>query len=293
LIVRTPILDVSCEISGPAAGEPVLLLHGWPDSAHAWDRVVPKLVERGCRTIVPSLRGFGETRFRDDATPRTAEPTALASDAIALLDALGIERAIVCGHDWGARIGYVLAALWPRRVTRLVACSVEYLTGITPGSRLNYEQQRAYWYQWFFASERGREALEDDRRGLCKALWKMWSPTWRFDDAQFEQAARAWDTPDWVEITLHSYRVRWGNAPVSPRYAQLETQWASHPRIGVPTVHLHGQAEGVALASALIDQSGSFSAGYRRELLPGIGHFVPREDPGAVLAAILEESGRA
>jgi len=289
--VQTALLDIECEIAGPSSGEPVLLLHGWPDDAHTWDVVSEKLVAKGYRTIAPSLRGFAGTRFRDASTPRTTEPTALASDAIALLDALKIEKAIVCGHDWGARCGYVLAALWPQRVSRLVACSVEYLTGIPNGSQLNYEQQRAYWYQWFFASERGREALRDNRRGLCRMLWKTWSPTWSFTDAQFEEAARAWDNPDWVDITLHSYRVRWGNAPIDARYAELEAKWASHPPIAAPTIHLHGAAEGVTLASALVDQRSSFTGGYRRELLPNVGHFIPRERPDAVVAAIL--SGEA
>jgi pimeloyl-ACP methyl ester carboxylesterase len=287
--VQTTLLDIECEIAGPADGEPVLLLHGWPDDAHTWNAVSAKLVAKGYRTIAPSLRGFGGTRFRDSTTPRTTQPTALGSDAIALLDALKIDRAIVCGHDWGARTGYVLAALWPERVRKLVACSVEYLTGITPGSQLNYDQQRAYWYQWFFASERGREALRDNRRNLCRMLWRTWSPTWTFTEAEFEEAARAWDNPDWVDITLHSYRVRCGNAPVDARYKDLEAKWTAHPKIRMPTVHLHGAAEGVALASALIDQSSSFTGGYRRELLPNIGHFVPRENPDAVVAAIVAE----
>jgi pimeloyl-ACP methyl ester carboxylesterase len=164
--------------------------------------------------------------------------------------------------------------------------SVEYQTGIAPGSRLVYEQQRAFWYQWFFASERGREALVDNRRGLCRELWRMWSPTWSFDNEAFDMTAVSWDNPDWVDVTLHYYRVRWGNAAITPRYADLEARMKSHPTIAVPTVHLHGQADACVLASSLTDQSASFSAGYRREILPGVGHFVPRERPEAVVAAI-------
>jgi len=168
-----------------------------------------------------------------------------------------------------------------------VAISVEYQTGITPGSRLDYRQQQAYWYQWFFASERGREALTDNRRGLCRELWRMWSPTWSFEDEAFSETAASWDNPDWVDVTLHYYRVRWGHAAITPRYAELEDRMKGRPTITVPTVHLHGQADACVLASSLTDQSSLFTAGYRRELLPGVGHFVPRERPEAVVAAIV------
>jgi pimeloyl-ACP methyl ester carboxylesterase len=290
VLVETELLDIAYELYGPTDGPPVLLLHGWPDAPWTWNGVAGLLAERGYRTIAPFLRGFGPTRFRDPATARTAETTAMAQDAVALLNALGIDRVIVGGHDWGARIGYVLAALWPERIERLVAISVEYQTGITPGSELDYEQQRAFWYQWFFASERGREALVDNRRGLCRDLWKMWSPTWSFNETIFNATAESWNNPDWVEITLHYYRVRWGHAPGNPVCNEFEAKMKQHPTIIVPTVHLHGEIDGCVLSSSLKDQSASFSAGYRREVLAGAGHFIPRERPQAVAAAITGSS---
>ena len=283
----TPTLQIACDIQGPPAGPVVLLLHGWPYSAGSWDTVANELAGRGFRTIVPSLRGFGATRFREADAVRSAEMTAIASDAMELLDALQVNRTILVGHDWGARAGYIMAALWPRRVSRLVALSTAYETGIPSGSTLNYVQQHALWYQWLFASERGREALTDNRRGLCRSLWNMWSPTWPFDDATFESAAAAWDNREWVDITLHSYRVRWGNAPVNRKYADLEKKMKARPTIRVPTVHLHGESDGVSLASELPDQSADFTGGYRREFLPLAGHCLPMERPQEVIEAIV------
>ena len=257
MVVETPLLRVNCDVRGPDAGPPVLLLHGWPYDARCWEEVAAALSTRGHRVIVPSLRGFGETRFRDSETARTGGATALAADATALLDALNIGRAIVVGHDWGGRAGYAMAALWPERVARLVALSVEYETGVTPGFRLNYVQQRALWYQWFFASERGREALADNRRGLCRDLWAMWSPTWAFGEATFGRAAAAWDNPDWVDITLHSYRSRWGNAPADPRYANLDAELNSRPMIAVPTSGARAIQDRIAVAISRLDQAPS------------------------------------
>ena len=287
MTAQTEDLRINYEAHGPEDGPPVLLLHGWPYDLRTWDGIVPSLVAAGYRAIVPSLRGFGATRFRDDATHRTGQPTAFATDAAQLLDALGIERAIVVGHDWGARAGYYLAALWPERVERLVAISVPYETGVPHGSQLDYRQQHALWYQWFFASERAREALRDNRNNLCRYLWQTWSPTWRFTEDEFASTAGSWCNADWLDVTLHSYRVRWGNAPQDPRYAKWEERMVRHPTITVPTVHLHGGADGCSLANALPDQRGSFSGGYRREIIPDVGHFLPRESPEVVVQTIL------
>ncbi len=292
-VVTTEDLHLACEEHGPADGRPLLLLHGWPDSAGAWDAVAPPCAAAGWRVIVPHLRGFGSTRFRDPSAPRTAQMTTMACDALQLLDGLGIERATVVGHDWGARIAYVLAALWPKRVERLVTVSVPYQTGIPSGAEMNYRQGHAYWYQWFFASDRGREALQGNRRELCRYLWRTWAPGWNFSEAEFEATAAAWDNPDWVEITLHSYRVRWGNAPQDPRFAELEARLKKHPIIEMPTVQLHGADDGASLADAATaeEQAKSFAGGFRREILPGVGHFVPRERPGAILNAIASSRG--
>jgi pimeloyl-ACP methyl ester carboxylesterase len=193
----------------------------------------------GCRVIAPFLRGFGPTRFLHASTRRTGQPTALACDAGQLLDALEMPCVTVVGHDWGAWTAYVLAGLWPERVERLITLAVGYEIGIKSGAQLNYEQHRAYWYQWFFASERGVEALRDNRRELCDFLWRTWSPTWRFTESEFTETAHSWENPDWVEVTLHSYRVRWGNAAVDPRFGDLEERMKGQPSITVPTVQLH------------------------------------------------------
>lgn len=287
-LVTTEELHVAYEEHGPADGRPIVLFHGWPDDARTWDAIAPSLAAEGWRVLVPWLRGFGPTRFRDPSTPRTGQFTALASDARQFLDALGIERAVVVGHDWGARLSYVLAALWPERVERLVTIAVPYQNGIPSGAEMNYSQQHAYWYHWFFASERGREALQGNRRELCRYLWRTWAPSWNFSDAELKATAASWDNPDWVDITLHSYRVRWGNAPQDPRFAELEARMRKNPRIPMPTVQLHGDEDGASLADAATaeEQAKSFPGGFRREILPGVGHFVPRERPEAILHAV-------
>ena len=203
------------------------------------------------------------------------------------MDALNIKSATVIGHDWGARLGYTLAALWPERVQWLAALAVPYETGVPSGAQLSYRQQQAYWYQWFFASERGREALQENRRELCRYLWRTWSPTWEFSDADFASMAASWDNPDWVDITLHSYRVRWGNAKIDPRYAKWEEKLKKHPAIQVPTVQLFGAEDGCVLPESITDQAASFPAGYRCEVVPGAGHCIPRERPDAVTALLL------
>ena len=292
-IVITEELHVAYEEHGSAGGRPIVLFHGWPDDGRTWDGVAPALAADGWRVIVPWLRGFGPTRFRDPSAPRTGQITALANDARQLLDAIGIERATAVGHDWGARLSYVLAALWPERVERLVTMSVPYQTGIPSGAKLDYRQAHAHWYQWFFASDRGREALQGNRRELCRYLWHTWAPDWHFTAAELEATAAAWDNPDWVDITLHSYRVRWGNAPQDPRFAELEERMKKHPIIEAPTVQLHGADDGASLADAATaeEQAKSFSGGFRREILPGVGHFVPRERPEAILRAIANPPG--
>ena len=286
-IARTDQLLITYEARGPEDGSPVLLLHGWPDDVRAWDAVAAALAEAGHRVIAPFLRGFGPTSFREASTLRTAQPVALADDAVQLLDALDIQQTTVIGHDWGARTGYVMAALWPKRVERLVALASPHVVGTKPGSELDYNQQHAYWYQWFFGSERGREALQDNRRELCRYLWRSWSPTWQFTEVEFEQAASSWDNPDWVEVTLHSYRVRWGNAPKDPGYAALQAKLEKGPMVKVPTIFLHGGADACSLPSESANQAKMFPEGYHRQVLPGIGHFIPREQPDAVLNALL------
>ena len=283
---ETDDLHVAYETRGPGDGPPVLLLHGWPDDVRTWDAIAPPLAKAGFRTVAPSVRGFGLTRFKDASVPRTGGPTVFASDVVQFMDALGIKKATVVGHDWGGRTAYALAALWPERVERAVVLSAHYQTGVPDGASLEPEQLRAYWYQWFFGSERAREALEADRRKVCRFLWQTWSPSLKFTEEEFALTASSWDNPDWVDVTLHSYRSRWGGAPKDEGFGALYKRLEAHPKITVPTTVLHGEEDGATLVAATAKQAASFSGEYRREALPGVGHFIPRERPGAVLAAL-------
>ena len=283
--VKTPLLEVAYEESGPANGRPVLLLHGWPDDVRTWDAVAPELAADGYRVLAPYLRGFGPTRFRDPGTMRSGQYTAVAQDAAGFLTAVGVSRAVVAGHDWGCRAGYVMAAAWPERVERLVAISAGH-DAIRDPSELAPAQVRQYWYQWFLGHADGPKAFTKDRRALCRELWRVWSPGWHFDAATFDRTAAAWDNPDWVAVTVQSYRHRWRAAPGDDRYADLEDLMGGPPTITVPTTVLHGADDGASLPEGSAGQGHLFAGGYRREVLPGVGHFVPRENPEAVLDAI-------
>jgi pimeloyl-ACP methyl ester carboxylesterase len=283
--VRTPVLDVAYETWGPASGPPVVLVHGWPDDASCWERVADLLVADGCRVLAPYLRGFAPTRFLDAATPRTGQIAALAQDLADLLEALDLHDVVLAGHDWGGRAACGVAALWPERLRGMVAISVPYLPAPAPVGDL--EQEHAYWYQWFFTTARGRGVLRDDRRRLCRYLWQTWAPGWAFDGAEFERAARAWDDDDWPLVTAHSYASRWGEAELDPAYADVQARLAAGPPIAVPAIVLHGGDDGATLPSATEGQEARFTGGYVREVLPGVGHFPPREAPAEVAAAVL------
>ncbi|OUJ67768.1 alpha/beta fold hydrolase [Hymenobacter crusticola] len=285
--IETDVLHLAYERRGPANAPVVLLLHGFPDDVRTWDEVVEALLAAGYQTLAPSMRGCGGSTFLDPDTPRSGQAVAQAQDAIDLLDQLDIDRAVVVGHDWGARAGYLLAALWPMRVERLVALSGGYETGIQPGDQLPVEQIHAYWYQWFFHSERGHEALHSNRQAFCKYIWHTWSPTWSFAEATFARTAVSWDNPDWVAVVLHAYCVRWGAAPPDPRYEALEKQLTPQPRIHVPTILLHGELDGASLVASSEGKDTYFTGPYERRVLPGVGHYVPREAPAAVVEAVL------
>ncbi|NML65011.1 alpha/beta hydrolase [Hymenobacter sp. RP-2-7] len=285
--IDTEVLHLEYQQNGPADAPAALLLHGFPDDYHTWDAVSAQLVAAGYQTIAPSMRGCAGSVFRAASTLRSGQTTALAQDAIDLLDALGLAKVTLVGHDWGARAGYLVAALWPERVEKLVVASVGYETGIKPGDEILPQQVHAYWYQWFFHSERGHEMLQNNRRDFCRYIWHLWAPTWQFGDAEFAQAAASWDNPDWVAVVLHSYRVRWGAAPPDPRYAALEAQLTPQPTISVPTILLHGELDGAALVASSEGKEQYFSGPYERRVLPGVGHYVPREAPEAIVASVL------
>lgn len=285
--VRTPVLEVAYEDNGRVDGAPIILLHGWPDSVRTWDAVIPDLAKAGYRCLAPSLRGFGATRFLEQTTRRSGQATALAQDAIDFADALGIERFVLVGHDWGAFAAYLVAANWPQRVKHLVALSVGY--GINnPNQIVATRQARYFWYQWFFHTQQGQLALEHDRRRLCRFLWETWMPAWPFNERAFDEAAVAWDNPDWIAVTLHYYRHRWGNVLGDPRYDELEVSRLLPPKITVPTRVLHGADDGCLLPETSADREALFASSYERTVLPRVGHFPQREQPRAVIAAICQ-----
>ncbi|MBX6375517.1 MAG: alpha/beta hydrolase [Acetobacteraceae bacterium] len=291
--LRTDTLEIACELRGPEAGPPVILLHGFPDDARAWDQVAAPLAEAGCRVVVPFLRGYGATRFLHADTPRSGEQAALGHDLRALMDALPIPRAVLAGYDWGGRAACIVAALWPERAAGLVTGNGYNIQDIAASARpASPAQELRYWYHWYFHTERGRAGLAANRRGLCRLLWELWSPTWRFDDAAFDRTAASFDNPDFVEVVIHSYRHRHRAAPGDPALAPIEARLAQRPLIAVPTICLHGAADGVSPPEDSEGHARHFTGPYERRVLPGVGHFLPREAPEAHVRAILELLGR-
>ncbi len=285
---RTPVLEIACLESGPRDGPPAILLHGWPSDVHDWDAVAEGLAKAGYRVLVPWLRGFGPTRFLDKSTPRSGQQAAVGADLRDFMDALGIDKALLAGYDWGGRAACVVAALWPQRVRGLVTINGYAIQDIGAASRTPADemQEHRYWYQWYFHTERGREGLAKNRRGIAKLLWKLWSPNWGFTDAEFEATAASFDNPDFVDVTIQSYRHRYGNAPGDPAYDDLERQLAAQPRIAVPTVVLHGECDGVGPPAQSADAARHFSGHCERQVIPVAGHFLSREAPQAVLRAV-------
>jgi pimeloyl-ACP methyl ester carboxylesterase len=287
--VRTPVLDVAYEHSGPAQGLPVVLLHGYPYDVRAFDDVVPVLNDAGLRTIVPYLRGYGGTRFLSPDTPRSGEQAALGQDLLELLDALNIAQAGLAGFDWGSRAACVVAALWPQRVRGLVSCTAYQIQDIAnSGKPADPEQERRFWYQYYFQTRRGRNGLAANRAELGRLLWKLWSPTWPFDAAVFQRTAASFENPDFVDVVIHSYRHRMGNAPGDPRYAAIESELARLPKISVPTIAVHGAVDDVNPVQNTQGHQRYFTGPYERRVFENIGHNPPQEAPLAFADAILD-----
>lgn len=285
--IRTKVLDIAYHESGPADGSPVVLLHGWPSDPHDWDDVASALANSGCRVLVPWLRGFGPTRFLDTATPRSGQQAALGADVRDFMDALGIGQAVLAGYDWGGRGACVASALWPARVRGLVSITGYNIQNIPAAGRpAAAQQEHRYWYQWYFQTERGRAGLQQNRRDICRLLWQLWSPNWRFDEATFEATAVSFDNPDFVDVTIQSYRHRYANAAGDPALEPLEQRLAERPSITVPTIVLHGACDGVGPAEQSEHHARHFSAGYERRVVPVAGHFLSRETPEAVVQAV-------
>ena len=282
-------LSVGYAEAGPADGAPVLLLHGWPYDIYSFAEATPLLAAAGYRVIVPFVRGYGSTRFLSAGTPRNAQQAVLAADVIALMDALSIERAILAGFDWGGRSADIVAALWPDRCSGLVSVS-GYLIGSQQASvaPLPPRAELAWWYQFYFATERGRAGYGEYRRDFAKLIWQLASPKWAFDDATFERSAAAFDNPDHVAIAIHNYRWRLSLAEGEPQYDDLERQLASVPDIAVPTITLEGDANGAPHPEAST-YAGKFRGKYEHRLIEGgIGHNLPQEAPQAFAQAVID-----
>jgi pimeloyl-ACP methyl ester carboxylesterase len=285
--VHTPTLEIAYVEHGDAGGFPVILLHGFPDDVHAWDGTAARLAPAGHRVLVPYLRGYGPTRFLDPAEPRMAQQAAIGRDVLDFMDALGIERAALAGYDWGGRAACIASLLAPDRVRALVTIGgYNVQNTLRPSPPAPAAQERAYWYQWYFNTERGRAGLATNRRDICRLLWREWSPNWQFDDATFERTARSFDNPDFVEVVIHSYRHRHGNAPGDPRFDAVERHLAERPPLRVPTAILHGAADQVDLSRRSAGDLPLFPAGTERHVVPVAGHFLPWERPDAVAGAL-------
>lgn len=284
----TPVLEIGYETAGDPAGPPVILLHGFPYDVWAFDEVVAPLTDDGAFVVTPYLRGFGPTRFRDDDTIRSGQQAALGQDLLDLMDALGIERAVLGGYDWGGRAACIVAALWPERVAGLVSVdgyNIQNLGHANEPAPPEWEQ--TYWYQYYFHSERGRRGLDGNRDELCELLWRTWSPTWDGAAAAFPASAASLHNPDFVEVVIHSYRHRFGLIEGDPRYQAIEDRLAGEPLISVPTVVLESGADGIHGPSATGDRD-AFTGPYDHRLLPGIGHNVPQEAPAAFAQAVAD-----
>ncbi len=281
-------LEVAYEESGPASGPPVILLHGFPYDVRAYDAVVPPLAAAGCRVIVPYLRGYGATRFLAAATPRSGQQAVLAHDLLALMGALAIPQAVLAGYDWGGRAACIVAALWPQRARGLVTGNGYNLQDI-PGSVRPQapENEHRFWYQYYFHGERGRAGLHQNRRALCKLLWRLWSPNWQFDDATFERSAASFDNPDFVDVVVHSYRHRFGLAPGDPQVEATEQRLIALPKIGVPTITLDGTGDGVMAPEGAARHASFFTGPYERRVIPLVGHNLPQEAPAEFAQAVL------
>lgn len=285
-VARTDALLIAYAELGRADGWPVILSHGFPYDIHAYDEVAPMLAAAGARVLMPYLRGFGPTRFRDAGIMRSGQQAALGSDLIALLDTLRIERAILAGYDWGGLASCVATALWPERVEGLVSLAGYDVIDV---ERMRHAfapaLEAVMWYQHLFQTERGRECLASDRRALCKLLWRQWSPNWQFDDATFERTASSFDNPDFVDVVIHSYRFDFGLAAGDPAFDELERKLQARPKIVVPAVTLDG-ADDPLKPGGTADHAGMF-AGFHEHRTIASGHNLPQENPRAFADAIL------
>jgi pimeloyl-ACP methyl ester carboxylesterase len=289
--VQTPVLSIAYEDSGNPRGFPIILLHGFPDDARAYDEVVPALGKAGYRALVPYIRGYGATRFLDPKAPRMAEQAAIGQDVIDFADALTLPRFAVAGYDWGGRAAAIAAALHPDRVRAAVLIggnTIQNTVALQPPGAP--EAEHRLWYQYYFNTERGRAGLATNRRAICRYLWQQWSPSWHFTDETYNRTAPSFDNPDFVDVVIHSYRHRILNAPGEPRFKEIEAQLAMRPKIQAPSITLYGGDDGIRAPSVESppEERAVFEKLIARRVVAGVGHFMPRERPDAVSSAMLE-----
>ena len=282
---QTDELCIAYDDTGRGERGTAVLLHGWPDDASTWAAVAPVLNQSGLRTIVPTLRGFGSTRFLTPAAPRTGNSGILAMDVIALMDGLGIERFVVAGHDWGSNIAEALAVGWPGRVERIAMLSTPPRLGGVPTPPFWHAQLE--WYHWFMATPRGAQAVRNDRRGFARIHWENWSPPGWFDEATFDRVALSFDNPDWVDVTLHSYRSRWDVAAPDQRSVALETKVKATKTLSLPAIYIQGAVDGVNPPAAATSVAEKFTGPFEFVELAGVGHFPQREAPVAVAGHLI------
>lgn len=289
--VRAGVLDIGYAESGPAHGPVVICLHGWPYDIHSFVDVAPLLADLGYRVIVPYLRGHGSTRFLSDKTPRSAEQSAIALDIIALMDALKIQKAVLAGFDWGSRTADIIAALWPERVKALLSTSGYLITDrkaqLAPAPAA---VEHNWWYQWYFATERGKKAMEnrDERIALCRYVWTLVSPNWNFDDATFERTAQAFENPDHAAVVLFNYRWRIGLIDGQRRYDRYERQLAAQPPVAVPTITLDPALDPFTPAGDGSAYRKHFTGRYEHRTIADVGHNLPQEAPGTFTQAVVD-----
>jgi pimeloyl-ACP methyl ester carboxylesterase len=285
--VNAGVLSIAYLEYGAASGWPCILGHGFPYDTHAYADTAPLLAEAGARVIIPYLRGYGPTRFLEAETTRSGEQAALGADLLALMDALKIEGAVLGGYDWGGRAACVVAALWPKRAVALVSSNSYNIQNIVRAMEpASPSEEAALWYQYYFHNERGRRGLEENRRGVARLLWRMWSPNWAFDDVTFERTAASFDNPDFVDVVIHSYRHRYGLAPGDPAYASIEASLAAQPPIVVPAITVDGDADGVNPGTA--HHAAKFMGAHEHRVFGGAGHNLPQERPEEWAQAVID-----
>lgn len=290
--VDAGVLRIAYEEYGSSDGWPCIMGHGFPYDVHAYAEAASLLAEAGARVIVPYLRGYGPTRFLSSNTFRSGEQAALGADLKALMDARGIERAVLGGYDWGGRAACVVAALWPERVEALVSANSYNIQDIARSLEpASAAEEATFWYQYYFHSERGRRSLLANRRDVARQLWRMWSPNWSFDDVTFDRSAEAFDNPDFVEVVIHSYRHRFGLVPGDPAYALIETRLSAQPPIGVPAITIDGDADGVN--SGTSHHAGKFGGAHEHRIFRKAGHNLPQERPQEWARAVLDARAMA